>query len=108
MQTAQEGEMALMHLTIIPLGTGSPSVGDYVVEIQKILKKSGFPFELTDMGTIIEGSTEDLLKLAARLAQAPFSEGVDRVVTQISLDDRRDKKVTIGSKKASVAGRLQE
>jgi len=108
MQTEREYAMAIMHLTVIPLGTGSPSVGDYVAEIQKILSKSGFPFELTDMGTIIEGKTEDLLQLAAELAQVPFASGINRVVTQISLDDRRDKKVAIGTKKASVAERLQE
>ena len=98
--------MALMHLTIIPLGTNSPSVGEYVVDIQKVLEKYGFPYELTDMGTIIEGNTEDLLKLAAQLAEMPFLKGVNRVVTQISLDDRRDKKVSIGAKKASVADRI--
>lgn len=98
--------MALMHLTVIPLGTGSPSVGDYVAEIQKMLESSGFAYELTDMGTVIEGATHELLALAARLAEAPFARGVDRVVTQISLDDRRDKKVSIGTKKASVVKRL--
>ena len=98
--------MALMHLTVIPLGTGSPSVGDYVAEIQNMLAASGFSYELTDMGTVIEGDTQELLLLAARLAEAPFARGVDRVVTQISLDDRRDKKVAIGMKKASVADRL--
>ena len=98
--------MALMHLTIIPLGTNSPSVGEYIADIQKILEKSGFPYELTDMGTIIEGNIEDLLRLAAQLAEMPFSRGVNRVVTQISLDDRRDKKVSIGAKKASVTDRL--
>ena len=98
--------MALMHLTIIPLGTHSPSVVEYVADIQKALEKAGFPYELTDMGTIIEGKTEDLLKLAAQLAEMPFSKGVNRVSTQISLDDRRDKKVSIGAKKVSVAARL--
>ncbi|MEN8232030.1 MAG: MTH1187 family thiamine-binding protein [Thermodesulfobacteriota bacterium] len=98
--------MALMHLTIIPLGTNSPSVGEYVADIQKVLEKSGFSYELTDMGTIIEGSTKDLLKLAARLSEMPFSKKINRVVTQISLDDRRDKKVSIGAKKAAVADRL--
>ena len=98
--------MALMHLTIIPLGTNSPSVGEYVADIQKVLEKSGFPYELTDMGTIIEGNAEDLLKLAAKLSERPFSKGINRVMTQISLDDRRDKKVSIGSKKLSVADRL--
>ena len=98
--------MALMHLTIIPLGTNSPSVGEYVADIQKLLEKTDFPFELSDMGTIIEGNSEDLLKLAAQLAEMPFSKGINRVVTQISLDDRRDKKVSMGAKKASVADRL--
>ena len=98
--------MALMHLTIMPLGTNSPSVGEYVVDIQKVLEKTGLPYELTDMGTVIEGNTKDLLELAAQLAEMPFSKGVNRVVTQISLDDRRDKKVSIGANKASVVSRL--
>jgi uncharacterized protein (TIGR00106 family) len=101
-----EEKMALMHLTIVPLGTNSSSVGEYVADIQKILEKSGFPYELTDMGTIIEGNAKDLLKLAAQLSGMPFSKGVNRVLTQISLDDRRDKKVSIGAKKASVADYL--
>jgi uncharacterized protein (TIGR00106 family) len=101
-----EEKMALMHLAIVPLGTNSSSVGEYVADIQKVLEKSGFSYELTDMGTIIEGNAEDLLKLAAQLAERPFSKGANRVVTQISLDDRRDKKVSIGAKKASVADYL--
>jgi uncharacterized protein YqgV (UPF0045/DUF77 family) len=31
--------MAIMQLTIIPLGTQSPSVGEYVADIQKALQK---------------------------------------------------------------------
>ncbi|MFC1837743.1 MTH1187 family thiamine-binding protein [Thermodesulfobacteriota bacterium] len=96
-----------MHLTIVPLGTGSPSVGEYVADIQKSLEQSGFSYELTDMGTIIEGSAGDLLKLAAQLAEIPFSKGAVRVSTQISLDDRRDKRVSLGDKIASVAERLK-
>ena len=98
--------MALMHLTIIPLGTDSPSVGEYVADIQKALEKAGFPYELTDMGTIIEGNTGDLLNLTAQLAEMPFLKGVNRVSTQISLDDRRDQKVSLGDKTASVAKRM--
>ena len=95
-------KMALMHLTIIPMGTNSSSIGEYVADVQKVLEKTDFSYDLTDMGTIIEGNTEDLLKLAAQLSERPFSKGVNRVLTQISLDDRRDKKVSIGAKKASV------
>ena len=100
--------MALMHLTIIPLGTGSASVGEYVVDIQKALEKSGLPYTLTDMGTTVEGSSKELLILAGQLSEMPFSKGVQRVVTQISLDDRRDKKIELGDKIASVAARLKK
>jgi uncharacterized protein (TIGR00106 family) len=102
------GSMALMHLTITPLGTSSASVGKYVADIQKALVESGFPHKLTDMGTIIEGSSRELLDLAGQLSAIPFTKGVQRVVTQISLDDRRDKKVGIGDKVASVAGLLAQ
>ena len=88
------------------MGTSSPSIGEYVADIQKVLEKTDFSYDLTDMGTIVEGNTEDLLKLAAQLAERPFSKGINRVVTQISLDDRRDKKISIGAKKASVADYL--
>lgn len=100
--------MALMHLAVIPLGTGSASVGDYVADIQKNLEKSGLPYSLTDMGTTIEGSSKELLSLAAQLAELPFSKGINRVVTHISLDDRRDKKVGLGDKVTSVAERLKK
>lgn len=100
--------MALMHLTVIPLGTGSPSVGNHVADIQQALANSGLPHKLTDMGTTIEGGSRELLALAAQLAEIPFNSGVQRVVTQISLDDRRDKKVEIGDKTASVAERLRQ
>ena len=100
--------MALMHITIIPLGTGSPSVGEYIADIQKALEISGFPFKLTDMGTIVEGGSKELLALAAQLAEMPINMGARRVVTQINLDDRRDKKVELGDKLASVADRLAQ
>ena len=98
--------MALMHLTIIPLGTGSASVGEYIADMQVAIEKSGHPYKLTDMGTIVEGSSKELLSLAAQLSELPFNQGVHRVLTQITLDDRRDKKVALGDKMASVAARL--
>ena len=58
------------------------------------------------MGKIIEGSSKELLILAAQLSELPFNQGVHRVLTQITLDDRRDKKVALGDKMASVAARL--
>jgi uncharacterized protein (TIGR00106 family) len=94
--------MALMQLTIVPLGTRTASVGQEVAEVLAVLKREEIPFTLTDMGTIIEGPAPQLLELAARLHELSFSEKIQRVVTHITLDDRRDKKVHLGDKIASV------
>ena len=98
--------MALLQLTIFPLGTASPGIGDHVAAIHKILAAENFSFQLNDMGTEIEGETAELLALAAKLHEVPFTQGAQRVITQIVLDDRRDKKVGIGDKIAAVKRRL--
>ncbi len=98
--------MAIMQLNIIPLGTQTPSVGQYVADIQEVLRREGVPHKLTDMGTIIEGEPQALFALAARLHGLPFVGGVQRVVTQLVLDERRDKDVTLGDKTAAVQARL--
>ena len=95
-----------MQITVIPLGTATPSLGDYVVDIQKFLQEQGATFSLTDMGTVVEGRVEELLGLAAQMHELPFQRGVDRVLTQIVLDERRDKKIGLGDKVASVRNRL--
>ncbi len=96
-----------MQLTIIPLGTATTSVGKYVAEVQEFLHNEGAAFTLTDMGTVIEGEVSELLALAAKVHELPFLQGAKRVVTQIALDDRRDKTVHIGDKTKAVQNRLQ-
>jgi len=100
--------MALMQITIIPLGTQTPSVGSYVADIQELLAERNVEFELNDMGTVIHGNASELLVLAADIHEFPFSRGVQRVVTQITLDDRRDKERYIGEKKQAVLALLKE
>ena len=100
--------MALMQISVIPVGTGNPSVGDYVAEIEIFLKKKGVEHSLNDMGTVITGTTEELLQLSIELHRLPFSMGAQRVVTNITLDERLDKERKIGEKQASVFRRLKE
>ncbi|MBU4261850.1 MAG: MTH1187 family thiamine-binding protein [Proteobacteria bacterium] len=98
--------MALLQLTVIPLGTGTPSVGEYVVDIQRALEKENVRFQLNDMGTLIEGEAKELLALVAKIYELPFQKGALRVVTQMVIDDRRDKHVAIGEKIDAVHKRL--
>ena len=99
--------MALMEISVVPLGLGQPSVGDYIADVVAYLRKADLPHQLTDMGTMVEGAPQELLKVAQDLHELPFARGVKRVVTHIAIDDRRDKKVTLGDKTRSVEARLK-
>ncbi len=94
--------MALMQITVIPMGTETVSVSSYIADIQQFLIEKKIDFELNDMGTVIHGEAVALFNLAAEIHDHPFKNGAKRVVTQIGIDERRDKKPGIGDKKQTV------
>ncbi len=94
--------MAVMEISIVPVGTENPSISHYVAECVAIVKKKGLPHELTSMGTNVEGELRDLLLLAEEMHELPFKRGAKRVLTSIKVDDRRDKALSIQGKKEAV------
>lgn len=98
--------MALLQITTIPIGTSSTSLSSFVVMMQEKLIEYGASFEMHDMSTIIEGNIDELLAIVRALHEIPFAAGATRVVTQISIDDRRDKEVALGDKTQSVQSKL--
>ncbi|MCM3665561.1 MTH1187 family thiamine-binding protein [Mesobacillus subterraneus] len=88
--------MAIVDVTVIPIGTQTPSVSSYVADIQKVLKeyeKEGkIQFQLTPMNTLIEGELPVLFEVIQAIHEVPFNAGIHRVATNIRIDDRRDKK----------------
>ncbi len=94
--------MAILEITIIPLGTGTTSASEFVAGAYRIIKDSGLKFELTPTATVIEGDIDRLFEIARKVHESPFNKGVKRVVTVIKIDDRRDKEITIEGKKQSV------
>jgi uncharacterized protein (TIGR00106 family) len=101
--------MAIIELTIVPLGTGSTSVSEYVAEVHQVLEQAAEPirFQMTPMSTILEGELDDLLAVIRRMHEQPFTQGVQRVSTSIRIDDRRDKPATMASKLHSVEQKLE-
>jgi uncharacterized protein (TIGR00106 family) len=83
--------MAIVFLSITPLGTGTPSVSRYVAGVERILAATKLRHELTAMGTIIEGDLDEILAVIRKMHEHPFTEGAVRVSTFIKIDDRRDK-----------------
>ncbi len=99
--------MALIKVSIIPLGTGTTSISQYVARAVQVLQgEKDIKYELTAMGTIIEGDLDRLLTLARKMHEAVFDAGVMRAITIIEIDDRRDKTASISSKIESVKKKL--
>jgi len=98
--------MAIVFLTITPLGTATPSVSRYVAGVEKVLQASGLKSQLTAMGTIIEGDLDQILRVVRQMHEHPFSQGALRVSTSLRIDDRRDKEHTIAGKMRSVEEKL--
>ena len=100
--------MALVEVSIIPLGTGTPSVSHYIAQAVKVLEgEKDIKYELTAMGTIIEGDLEHLLTIVRKMHQAVFDAEIRRVVTIIKIDDSRDKTSTMSSKIESLKTKLE-
>lgn len=99
--------MVTAEITIIPLGIGKTGVSEYVADAIKELKKTGMKFNLTPMGTIIEGELKEILAAIKQMHESPFQKGVKRVYTLIKIDDRRDKESTMESKVKSVEEKLE-
>lgn len=99
--------MAVVELSITPLGTGTPSVSRFVAESVRVVRESGLRYQLTPMGTIIEGDLDEILAVARRMHEAPFAAGAARVSTLIKIDDRRDRQAhTLEGKVRAVEEKL--
>jgi uncharacterized protein (TIGR00106 family) len=99
--------MALCEVSVIPIGTSTPSIGDYIAKVVKTCRDTKMKYQLTAMGTLIEGNAGEIFSLLPRLHEIPFGMGIKRVLTTISIDDRRDKAVGMDDKVKSVLSRLK-
>lgn len=89
--------MIISQLTIVPI-VENTSISKYVKKVVKVIKKHNVKSETNAMATVIE--TEDLETLFKIVKEAHMSlidSGIQRVVTELKIDDRRDKNATIES-----------
>ncbi|MEW6068872.1 MAG: MTH1187 family thiamine-binding protein [Nitrospirota bacterium] len=94
----------LAEFSIIPLGVGS-SIGDQLAEVLKIVDASGIPYKVNPMGTVVEGEWDEIMKLVKKCHQVIMKSG-DRVITTISIDDRKGKPNRIDEKVKSIEKRI--
>jgi uncharacterized protein (TIGR00106 family) len=85
------GIVVIAEVSIFPLGTGTPSVSEYVKVAIRELEASGLKCTPGPMGTTIEAETSDEAYAAIARAQAAvFELGAGRAYTVIKMDERRD------------------
>ncbi|MCD6107277.1 MAG: MTH1187 family thiamine-binding protein [Caldisericaceae bacterium] len=101
--------MAMIEFSVVPIGTKSASVSQYVAQAINIVKKyeGQIQYELTPMGTIIEGDLDLGMEIVMKVHKALFSDEVKRVVTNIKIDDRIDKDLTLAGKVKSVMEKIK-
>jgi uncharacterized protein (TIGR00106 family) len=100
--------MVIASLTVTPIGTESPSLSRYIAECARVLNESGIKHTLTPMGSVLEGPLEEILQIVAKVHEIPFSQGVQRVSTRLTVDDRRDKETSAQGKLDAVEERLKD
>lgn len=100
--------MAIIDITVIPVGTGTPSVSEYVAEIHRVLQQyeGKVKYQLTPMSTLIEGDLKLLLEIVREIHEVPFQKGLQRVCTNLRIDDRRDKENSMERKLQAVQTKL--
>ena len=94
--------MIISQLSITPLGAGV-SVSKYVKKIIGVIEKYDVRSETNAMATVIE--TEDLNTLFSIVKEAHMvmvNTGAQRIITELKIDDRRDKNATIDTKLKAV------
>ncbi|UCE74848.1 MAG: MTH1187 family thiamine-binding protein [Methanomassiliicoccales archaeon] len=90
----------LAEFTIFPIGEGV-SLSKYVSRSLEIIDKSGLPYRINPMGTVVEGEWDEVMELIKKCHLA-ILEDTERVSTAIKIDDRKGVKNALDRKIKSV------
>ncbi|MFA7280047.1 MAG: MTH1187 family thiamine-binding protein [Sterolibacterium sp.] len=92
--------MVLLEFSMAPASKGE-SMSPYVARSLDIIDKSGLPYQLTPMGTIIEGEWAEVMAVVTACFEAMKTD-CERIGTQIKIDYRAGPGGRIKSKIESV------
>jgi len=90
----------LLEFSMSPMDKG-PSVSRYVSRSLDIIDRSGIPYRLNPMGTVIEGEWDDCMGIVSQCFQA-MEQDCERISCSIKIDYRKGQDGRIDSKIAGV------
>ena len=97
----------IVEISFVPIGVGT-SLSRYIAKVIKNIEKSGLKYQLTPMGTIVEGEWNEISKLIDYSHNLIFEMGIERIITNIKIDYRLDKKSSMQDKIDSVKKKMVE
>lgn len=96
--------MVLLEFSMTPLGKGE-SVGKYVARSLDIIDKSGVSYRLNPMGTVLEGTWDDVFRVV-KACYERMSKDCSRISVAIKVDARKGATNRLQGKVKSVEKRL--
>jgi uncharacterized protein (TIGR00106 family) len=97
--------MVLLEFSMSPLGKGE-SVSKYVSRSLDIIDKSGVPYRLNPMGTVLEGEWDEVFAVVRKCYER-MQKDCNRISCSIKVDYRKGHSGRLISKVASVEKSLK-
>ncbi|MDK2801042.1 MAG: hypothetical protein PWQ70_2661 [Clostridiales bacterium] len=98
--------MPILEISVLPIGTNSASISDMIAQSCQVVKNKGLDYQITATSTIIEGDYNQLIDIAKSMHEMPFKNGAQRVITNMTIDERHDKKDSMDDKVEEVIDRM--
>ncbi len=96
--------MVLLEFSMTPLDKGE-SVSEYVARSLDIIDRSGLPYRLTPMGTILEGEWDAVMAVVSACHER-MRQDCARVSTSIRIDYRAGRSGRLAAKVEAIEKRL--
>jgi len=94
----------MVEFSVVPVGKGA-SLSPVVARVLQIVAKSGVRYRANPMGTVLEGSWEEIMGVIKQCHDEVMKDA-ERAVTSIKIDDRKGKDGRMENKLASVEQKL--
>ncbi|KAK7693940.1 hypothetical protein QCA50_003514 [Cerrena zonata] len=107
-QEIKQDLYAVADFCLIPMGTGEPSVAEYIAECSRVLEKSGLTYKLHGYGTNLEGPWSEVMQAIHDCHAAVHAKGAPRIATDIRIGTRVDREIAPGTGNNGKVQRVQD
>jgi len=94
----------MAEFSVVPIGQGV-SLSPIIARVLKIVSESGVSYKTNPMGTVLEGSWNDVMTIVKKCHDEVMKDA-ERAVTTIKIDDRKGVDARMEKKLTSVEQRM--